>query len=572
MSIKVFRLVFSGAVTDYSGTAARIGNVRVGDPRIAADRQLALVRNLNRRFAGHARFVLDGAADSFVFVGKSAEIPFLGLAESNFGGNAFVNLDRTATDELLFEVAAHEAGHVLGLLRHDGFGLAACAYIAGETATLNSGDSITGQAIADQTQYTTVEPYAKTLTVNAGASVSNTGIYKGGKITVAGAAAFDGLTVSGGTLTVSTAGATIDNLTYLSGTITVTAKATYTDVTISGTSNISLASASVVNGATINSGRLTVAGAGGVAKNINTSIAAGFGWGSGVYVAGSNTNIVLGGISNEASVKIESGVVTGLNLATAVRGIGDGITVRDFTITGANAQLLISGTGIKISGGTVSNGTVKVTGGNQVFFGGLTIEGGAVSAYFGSIVSGVVMTGGSLAVAGAGGITSDLNLTGGKFTMGQGNYLAGSNTNITQGGFAQYADAKVENGVWTGLTFDANWVLGIGDDITLNDAQIGRGDTTNTLLVSGTDINVSGGTLANKSLLQIVAAENVLVNGLTVSGTVYASNGGVTFDNLNVAGGTVSATGGEAIDTIISGGTMGISGTAVGRNTIVSAG
>ena len=278
MSTKVFKLVFSEAVTDYNGAAARIGKVRVADPRIAFERQTALTRKLNRRFAGHARFVLCGASDSFIFIGKSAEIPFLGLAESNYGGNAFVNLDRKASDELLFEVASHETGHLLGMLRHDGVGLAACAYTGGETVTLNSGDSITGEAIADETQYTVVEPYAKTLTVNDGASVSSTGIYKGGTVTVAGAATLSDITVSGGALTVN-AGATINNLNYVSGTITVTAKATFNNAAIAGT--VTLGSASIVNGATITAGRLTVAGAGGVARNINTTIAKGFGWAAG---------------------------------------------------------------------------------------------------------------------------------------------------------------------------------------------------------------------------------------------------------------------------------------------------
>ena len=90
MSTKVFRLIFSETVTDYNGEAARIGKVRVADPQIVSDRQTLLAEKLNRRFAGHARFMLAGAADSTIFVGKSAEIPFLGLAESNFGGNAFV--------------------------------------------------------------------------------------------------------------------------------------------------------------------------------------------------------------------------------------------------------------------------------------------------------------------------------------------------------------------------------------------------------------------------------------------------------------------------------------------------
>ena len=110
-------LSFNGVATVYRGEAAEFG-VKVAPSGIGSARAERLAGELSRRLG---REVVVGDAELTVYVGKSAQVPFLGLAEGNGQGSAaFVNLDASASDELLLEVAAHEAGHLLGTVRHAG--------------------------------------------------------------------------------------------------------------------------------------------------------------------------------------------------------------------------------------------------------------------------------------------------------------------------------------------------------------------------------------------------------------------------------------------------------------------
>ena len=104
---KSIGLNFRGVRTVYRGEVAEFP-VEVAPVRMDAARAARLARELGARLQ---REVVLGDADITVYVGKSAQVPFLGLAEGNGSGKAaFVNLDATASDELIVEVAAHEAG------------------------------------------------------------------------------------------------------------------------------------------------------------------------------------------------------------------------------------------------------------------------------------------------------------------------------------------------------------------------------------------------------------------------------------------------------------------------------
>ncbi|MCI5779314.1 MAG: autotransporter adhesin family protein [Lentisphaeria bacterium] len=144
-------LDFDGEVTSYNGEIAQF-DVNVKDSGLTAGQIAEVIDALNAEYAGRGvDFVSERPSAgeySTVFVGKSREIGFSGLAETidagnvNRSDNAFVNLDVSAPIDEIVATISHEVGHIVFGETHAGEGLA--AYAGPQYIKVNSGEAVDG--------------------------------------------------------------------------------------------------------------------------------------------------------------------------------------------------------------------------------------------------------------------------------------------------------------------------------------------------------------------------------------------------------------------------------------------
>jgi subtilase family serine protease len=134
---QVFYVDFDGAKTAYYGEAVTVNGVEVVDSGISTARIAAVLDALNETYAASGvSFVSEKPQNgeySTIYVGKSGAFDafgdFKGISETIDAGNAvkddnaFVLLDKAASNAELISTISHEADHLLGTLDHGGNGL-----------------------------------------------------------------------------------------------------------------------------------------------------------------------------------------------------------------------------------------------------------------------------------------------------------------------------------------------------------------------------------------------------------------------------------------------------------------
>ena len=218
-------LDFSGGATLFRGSIVAVSPSQVSPARAAR-----LAATLSALTGVELRTDKAEAGASVIHVGNS-DIPFAGLAETQGqGGDALVNLDASASDAELVKVIAHEAGHLLGTVSHEGVGLRACAYTNpdGTADYILRNDTITGKII-NGTDIGGTDPYAKNLTISNGGVFYDPHVYSGGTVLVSDGGYISGGFDSGGTVRVY-AGAVASGVKVVGGLFDVTGKAYDLDV------------------------------------------------------------------------------------------------------------------------------------------------------------------------------------------------------------------------------------------------------------------------------------------------------------------------------------------------------
>ena len=223
---QVFYVDFDGAKTGYYGETVTVNGVEVTDSGISTARINSLLEALNEKYAASkVSFVAEKPQSgkySTIYVGKSGAFDafgdFKGISETIDAGNAvkddnaFVLLDKAASDSELIATISHEADHLLGTLDHGGNGLDAY----GAVVFVGAPDlQITKLDVSTLTP-TTAQSVKFTITVknigNKDAKVSRLYLYEGtkklgGVMTVAqaaGASKTYTLTLAAGKLTAGT--------------------------------------------------------------------------------------------------------------------------------------------------------------------------------------------------------------------------------------------------------------------------------------------------------------------------------------------------------------------------------
>ena len=223
---QVFYVDFDGAKTGYYGETVTVNGVEVTDSGISTARINSLLEALNEKYAASkVSFVAEKPQSgkySTIYVGKSGAFDafgdFKGISETIDAGNAvkddnaFVLLDKAASDSELISTISHEADHLLGTLDHGGNGLDAY----GAVVFVGAPDlQITKLDVSTLTP-TTAQSVKFTITVknigNKDAGVSRLYLYEGTKklggiMTVAqaaGASKTYTLTLAAGKLTAGT--------------------------------------------------------------------------------------------------------------------------------------------------------------------------------------------------------------------------------------------------------------------------------------------------------------------------------------------------------------------------------
>lgn len=141
---QIIYLDFDGELTDYNGEFLTVNNIEVINPQLSQERIDKIISELNEKYAYlNIKFVTvipENTEYSTVYIGKTSSFDkygtFAGIAETIDSGNknktdkAFVMLDAAYDDTTIITTISHEADHLLGILSHDGDGLAkyACTF------------------------------------------------------------------------------------------------------------------------------------------------------------------------------------------------------------------------------------------------------------------------------------------------------------------------------------------------------------------------------------------------------------------------------------------------------------
>ena len=133
---QIVYLDFDGEITRYSGETEQF-DVTVKNAGMSESKIADILSRLNEKYASRGvRFTATRPVSgdySTVYVGRSSDIAYTGLAETvdagnqNKNDNAFVNLDNSASAEKVAEVISHEVEHIVFGAAHEGEGLEAYA-------------------------------------------------------------------------------------------------------------------------------------------------------------------------------------------------------------------------------------------------------------------------------------------------------------------------------------------------------------------------------------------------------------------------------------------------------------
>lgn len=133
---QIVYLDFDGEITRYNGETEQF-DVTVKNAGMSEAKISDILSRLNEKYAARGvRFTASRPVSgdySTVYVGRSADIAYTGLAETvdagnlNKNDNAFVNLDNSASAEKVAEVISHEVEHIVFGAAHEGEGLEAYA-------------------------------------------------------------------------------------------------------------------------------------------------------------------------------------------------------------------------------------------------------------------------------------------------------------------------------------------------------------------------------------------------------------------------------------------------------------
>ncbi len=556
---KSIGLNFRGVRTVYRGEVAEFP-VEVAPVRMDAARAARLARELSRRLGSE---VVLGDADITVYVGKSAQVPFLGLAEGNGQGSAaFVNLDESAGDELLLEVAAHEAGHLLGTVRHAGEGLAACAFPytnpnkAANYHLKPAGTDPGAVIIASDTMWPT-DPYARQFVISAN-TVVGTIVESGGQLYLSSGAVGSNVSVYGG-------GGNTAALQSGLATVIVHSGSILRNVYLSNTqyrynTNIDVYNTGVISGADVKWGRIVVR-PGGVAYDVKDSGSYYLsGYGSGGEVAGQGEMVVLdGGSADDVAVK---------GGGLYVRNSG---TVRLNTEqTGGTIFVSAGGTLYLTAGAKTTNlkvySATGIVSANGAVISNVTISGGYVRTYDGTVVSGADITNGGIS---AGGYVNEVTINAGTLWL----FANGSATNVTVKKNASFQ-------FWQGGTWADNVTVAAGATVSANATGNARNfdivagvtvkDTNFNITWGGANTNIAAGVIADYGA-DFYAENGAFKNVDLATGKYIKINSGVKIDGGTVAGGGVYVyDGGDVDGTVIGSGGVFISSGATGSNVVAS--
>ena len=557
---KSIGLNFRGVRTVYRGEVAEFP-VEVAPVRMDAARAERLARELSRRLG---REVVIGDAELTVYVGKSAEIPFLGLAEGNGVGNAaFVNLDASASDELLLDVAAHEAGHLLGTVRHAGEGLAACAYIAGETVRINNGETLGKVTIASNA--ITPEPYAKYAYVSSGAIAQDTVVSSGGTMYLSGGAIGYDLHISGGG---ATTGETTKfaRLYVLSG-AKVSGLTVYNEGGANGVEMVNISRGAVVSNAVLQKGRIVVRAGGALYNIVNSGSFYQYGYVSGgstvagefVVSAGTledfgvsaGTYLRVGAIAKNVRVKGTLNVSSG-SVVSSASVIGGGL-IKSFDSC-TLSKITVEAGGVSAVKAVASE--ITVNGGNFWLFTGTTVNNATVNGgtfqlwEANTVADTVTVAAGAVISANALGYAFNYNVAGGAEVRSAGKFIwGGVNTYIDSaavfqngaGSYVTYGENfKAENGIFTGVDV-TNVDINIANGVVISDGKLGGTAVIRVFsggVVKGMTID-NGGQLVLSNGSDAVASDVVVNEG----GKIAAANYGRAYNYDVKAGAIVYNTG-----------------------------
>lgn len=133
---QIVYLDFDGEITRYSGETEQF-DVTVKNAGMSESKIADILSRLNEKYASRGvRFTATRPVSgdySTVYVGRSSDIAYTGLAETvdagnqNKNDNAFVNLDNSTSAEKVAEVISHEVEHIVFGATHGGEGLEAYA-------------------------------------------------------------------------------------------------------------------------------------------------------------------------------------------------------------------------------------------------------------------------------------------------------------------------------------------------------------------------------------------------------------------------------------------------------------
>jgi len=542
---------------DYRGEYGFIPDVRVRPAGLSIPRAARLASALRRRFGNAVEFSDD--AKSRVYVGKAAKIPFAGLAETQGkGGNAFVNLDASSSDAALFDVAAHEIGHLLGTVSHFGEGLAFLAYTAGSAAiTLNEG-VLNGSAIANEA-YVADEPYAQSVGLTVDAAASNCNVLSGGilyidngangvrngdiaigsngVVRVRSKALIEDVTMNGGTL--SAWAGTVNNLTAVNAQEILINGTTLSSANITG-GRLYTQYAARLNNVAFRDGAVGSMVSGSIDSNIKVYNA--------TLIVSSAAKVYGLDSDEDATVTVLAGgslTVSNGDAATNVTLFGGawhsaqaGATLKNYTVSGVELQV---SSGVTLNGATVgesgsTRGTLRfyvgATGSNVVMSGNafVTMDGA------GDVVDGVRLLAGGSGEVRAGATAKNVVVSG----MGTARLRIAAATvdGATIDGYNGSTGSAVVNSL--GVLKNAQILSSGAVYVSSGASAIGVTANANAQLYIYAGATAQDITVANSNRTFI--AGGVAVDKLTVlTGGSLLLSGAVTVNDLRMNGGFISS-------------------------------